>query len=138
MMCKVIELIHSTPIQLGVQYRQENARNGIVGKMFDWDKAMKIINLKHIANASIGLAEDWFFTGQQIIKDGEPYYSEESHGDNIRYFAFSDWATPCIYDMDKDVAYECWTERTDKDLHDLTHFSWTQDLINKLHGDNNE
>ena len=126
-MYKTIGLKHETPVHIGAQRCKDNKLKGIPGKMFDWDKAVDIINNENISNAAIGLAEDWFHTSTKILEDGKPIQEE-----HMRVFAFSDWATPCLYDYSSDIAYECWKERDDSDFQTLIHDVWTEDLIRRL------
>ena len=127
-MYKTIGLKYETPVHIGAQRCKDNKLKCIPGKMFDWDKAVDIINDENISNAAIGLAEDWFHTGAKILEDNKPIQKED-----MRVFAFSDWATPCLYDYGSDIAYECWKERDDSDFQTLIHDVWTEDLIRRLH-----
>lgn len=126
-MYKTIGLKYETPVHIGAQRCKDNKLKGIPGKMFDWDKAVDIINDENISNAAIGLAEDWFHTGAKILEDNKPIQKED-----MRVFAFSDWATPCLYDYGSDIAYECWKKRDDSDFQTLIHDVWTEDLIRRL------
>lgn len=68
------------------------------GKVFDWDKAAKIIKERKPETASAGLAEDWFWTGGTIYENGRPVKS-------ATYLA-STWATPVLrFDGEEIVCY---------------------------------
>ncbi len=56
-------------------------------KVFDWDKAAKLIAERRATYAEAGLARDWDYTGGAILRDGEPY------SESYTYLA-STWATP--------------------------------------------
>ena len=70
--------------------RQNAKDNGSLYRVFDWDKAAKIIRDKKPLAASAGLIEDWFWTGGTIYEDGKP---KEDRG--IAYL-MSYWATPTL------------------------------------------
>ena len=59
------------------------------GKVFDWDKAAKIIKERRPKTASAGLSEDWEWTGGTIYENGKPVKNEYT------YLA-SRWATPIL------------------------------------------
>lgn len=58
-------------------------------KVFDWDKAAKIIKERGLNYAEAGLLEDWEWTGGTIMEDGDPVY------DDFPFLA-STWATPTL------------------------------------------
>lgn len=58
-------------------------------KVFDWDKAAKIIKEEQPKLVYAGLAEDWEWTGGLIYKNGKPVKNEYT------YLA-SRWATPVL------------------------------------------
>jgi len=66
-------------------------------KVFDWDKAARIIKERGLTEASAGLYGDYHNTEGQILADGKPYY------DDYTYLA-SVWAVPMllIYNYDSD------------------------------------
>ena len=80
------------------------------GKVFDWDKAAKIIKERKPETASAGLAEDWFWTGGTIYKNGRPVKS-------ATYLA-SSWATPVLLIDGEEIDcyqpkwYQGWDEDT--------------------------
>lgn len=69
-------------------------------KVFDWDKAAKIIKERKPKTASAGLSEDLFWTGGLIYKNGKPIKNEYT------YLA-SCWATP-VLEMDDGAEIECY------------------------------
>jgi len=69
--------------------------------VFDWDKCAQIIKERGATSASAGLADDWEWTGGQILVDGEPMPKEQTY----TYLA-STWATPELR-VDGDVI-ECY------------------------------
>lgn len=76
-------------------------------KVFDWDKAAKLIKESKTNYASAGLDEDWEWTGGVIYKDNKPVT------DSYTYLS-STWATPklCINDEFIDC-YKMWCEVPD-------------------------
>ena len=74
-----------------------------VMRVFDWDKAERIIKDIVIRNASAGLAEDWAATAGEIVVDGIPVIPTECHA-----FLSSVWATPVLFNDDTAQVIECW------------------------------
>lgn len=58
-------------------------------KVFDWDKAAKLIKERKPETAEAGLQGDWTYTGGVIYRDGKPVL------DTCCYLA-STWATPML------------------------------------------
>lgn len=77
------------------------ASRGNESKVFDWDKAARLIRERKPNIASAGLESDWEFTGGDIYKDGDIV----KEGDTYVYLA-STWATPEI-SLDGDIV-ECY------------------------------
>jgi hypothetical protein len=77
------------------------ANRGKEPKVFDWDRAAKLIVERGAKNAEAGLAGDWDATGGAILADGKPVPRDETYA----YLA-STWATPEL-DIDGDVI-ECY------------------------------
>lgn len=65
------------------------ANRGNEMKVFDWDKAAKLIKEHKPDYASAGLDEDWEWTGGEIYSNSKPVTDEYT------YLA-STWATPAI------------------------------------------
>ena len=81
-------------ITLGEAYR------GKKKKVFDWDRAARLIKFCHIKEAWAGLEEDWAWTGGQILEDEVPIKGHYT-------FLSSTWATPVLVD-ERDNIYRCW------------------------------
>lgn len=65
------------------------ANRGNEAKVFDWEKAARLIKERGATSASAGLSQDWEYTGGEILRDGKPV----PHEDTYVYLA-STWATP--------------------------------------------
>lgn len=63
-------------------------------RVFDWDSAAAYIVKNNIKNASAGLLEDWFWTGADILVNGEIVE------DLFKPYCASTWATPALYFYD--------------------------------------
>lgn len=78
------------------------ARRGDEPRVFDWDKAARILSERKPASAGAGLSGDWSHTGGDIWRDGKPLDRSETY-----VYLASNWATPMLrIDDDEDV--ECW------------------------------
>lgn len=94
------------------------ANRGKEMKVFDWDKAARLI-IEHKANvAAAGLSGDWECTGGAIYKNGKP--DKKSHT-----FLASTWATPEIeiggeffdcYVMESKTEWDAYTKWPDSAL----------------------
>ena len=58
-------------------------------KIFDWNKAARILRERNAKDASAGLREDWEWTCDEILRDGKIVNTEDP------YLA-STWATPSL------------------------------------------
>jgi len=58
-------------------------------KVFDWDRAARLIRERGAQEASAGLSGDWEWTGGEILTDGKPNHEAYT------YLA-STWATPML------------------------------------------
>lgn len=67
-------------------YARGQAARGNESRVFDWDKASRIIRERGATSASAGLAGDWEYTGGSILEDGQP-------SDGYTYLS-SKWAMP--------------------------------------------
>ena len=74
---------------------------GAKQRVFDWNKAAKLIKESGTKEASAGLSEDWDWTGGEIFRDGEPLDSTQTY-----VYLSSNWATP-VLEIDGDEI-ECW------------------------------
>jgi len=81
----------------------EARKNGSPSKVFDWDKAARIIKERNPQRAAAGLREDWFWTGGTIWRDGKICTDEPP-------YLMSFWATPIIIleCEDGEEEIECW------------------------------
>ncbi len=79
------------------------ANRGNPVRVFDWDKAAKIIKERNPDYASAGLSEDWAWTGGVIYENGKPYKNDYT-------YLSSTWATPVlnIHTEDGIEEIECW------------------------------
>jgi hypothetical protein len=83
-----------------VAFALGEANRGKPMRVFDWDKAARLIREHKPRTASAGLRSDWEYTGGAIYEDGKIVT------DSYTYLA-STWAIPEL-DLDGDVV-ECWT-----------------------------
>jgi len=83
------------------------ANRGREQKVFDWDKAAKIIVECGVKGAVAGLSGDFEYTGDQILIDGIP---QKEH--LYCYFA-STWATPQLLIDGKYI--DCYKMESDTD-----------------------
>lgn len=86
---------------------------GRIQRVFDWDKALKILEEKKVGYAIAGLESDMEWTSGEILVDGE--LTNDSYT-----FLSSTWATPVIVlkeseDDDHYETIECWCYDTDED-----------------------
>lgn len=70
-------------------------------RVFDWEKAARLITEKYCERADAGLAGDWDWTGGTIFEDGEIIT------DSYTYLA-SNWAIPTL--IIDGVEMECFVE----------------------------
>ena len=67
------------------------ANRGKELKVFDWEKAARLIVEGNAKSAAAGLAGDWEWTGGEILRDGVPVPADQTYT-----FLASTWATPEI------------------------------------------
>lgn len=72
---------------------------GAKQRVFDWDKAARLIRERSPEVAGAGLGQDWEWTGGTIFSNGEPVT------DSYTYLS-SNWAVPEL-DLDGEIV-ECW------------------------------
>jgi len=106
------EIIDDSIAELRKAFSKKIAINELkYGKVFDWNKASKIIKERKLKTAYAGMSEDWFWTGTLIYENGKPVK------DNCTYLA-SSWATPVLrFDGEEIVCYQPrgyhgWNENT--------------------------
>jgi hypothetical protein len=95
-------------------------------RVFDWDKAARLIREKKPSHAGAGLEDDWEWTGGDIYRDGEPIT------DSYTYL-FSTWAIPEL-EMD-DELIECWVYHSDKPEWNQD-TKWPESALKILRGEN--
>jgi hypothetical protein len=74
---------------------------GNKSKIFDWEKAEKILKEKNPESADAGLEMDYEYTRDTIWRDGK---FVEDHS----AYLHSVWATPMLIINDTDEEIECW------------------------------
>jgi hypothetical protein len=82
-------------------------------KVFDWDKAARIIRAQRAAEASAGLLGDWNATADTILEEGKPLT-------NCRVYLASRWALPALEIAGEEI--ECWCMESDAP-------GWTKDTV---------
>ena len=104
-----------TAFMMGMTHKKDRL------KVFDWDKAAKLIVKYNLTDADAGLKEDWTFTGGNILTDGNL---------NINSYTYlaSTWATPVLWTEEE--IYECWTLGDETDWDSDT--KWPQSAIEIL------
>lgn len=107
-------------------FGRAEANKGQENKVFDWDKAAKIIKESGATSASAGLSGDWEWTGGDIFEDGKPVDKAKTYT-----YLSSNHATPelCV-DGDHTDCYKMENEANGWDAHTY----WPQsalDILNK-------
>ena len=93
-------------------------------KVFDWDKAARIIKERGAKEASAGLSQDWEWTGGVIFKDGKPYMDDYTYLSSI-------WATP---ELNIDGEYiDCWKVQESNGWNSKT--KWPESALKILNQD---
>lgn len=77
------------------------ANRGREHRVFDWDKAARIIKERKPSCAAAGLSEDWGCTGGDIYRDGQPVKADDTY-----VYLSSNWATPVLEIDGENI--ECW------------------------------
>lgn len=98
--------VNTPPYEYAILKRNEAKMLGTKDKVFDWCKAVDIIEKEKPDVATAGLAEDWFYTGCTI-------YSSEDGIEIIkdRGYLMSTWATPVLlleFENRESKVEECW------------------------------
>ena len=97
--------------------------NMYLARVFDWEKAARIISSNPNVCYHAGLLEDWYYTSDVIWINGK-------HRNHNAYL-FSQWATPIIVSSEDDTYTECWVHEVDRPEWDAE-TSWpkeAQDII---------
>lgn len=84
-----------------------------MSKKYDWNKAKEIIeaNKENLAKASMGMAEDWFWTAENVWESGE-YKIDLLEGLEFGGIMSSTWATPSLlleFQDGEEVMYDCYS-----------------------------
>lgn len=103
-----------------------SASVGLESRVFDWDKAAKIIRDSGAISASAGLDEDWWWTAGDIYTDGLPRL-----GDQSGPYLASTRATPVLEIGGERVA--CFRMASDVPEWDQS-TNWPQSAIDILKG----
>lgn len=91
-------------------------------KVFDWLKAVGLINEHKAQSASAGLAEDWEATHDLILQDGLPMKRENTYA----YLA-STWATPVLKIGDE--TFDCYKMQSEVPEWNA-HTHWPSEAMN--------
>ena len=89
-------------------------------KVFDWDKAARLIKEAQPTEAGAGLRDDWEYTGGDIWRAGKPV----SEADTSTYLG-SNWAIPEL-EMDG-VRQDCYVTEADSGWDSDTY--WPQSAL---------
>jgi hypothetical protein len=103
------------------------ANRGREMRVFDWDRAAKLIRDSRPEVASAGLADDWEYTGGAIYRDGAPVPVHDTY-----VFLASTWAAPEL-DLDDEVT-ECWRYESETPGWDQNTY-WPESALAILSGD---
>lgn len=98
-------------------FAKARANQGNTMRVFDWDKAARLMKEKNAVYAEAGLANDWSCTGGTILDDGKPTKG-------YTYLA-STWALPTLIVDGEEV--ECWIYETETEWDSGT--SWPQSAL---------
>jgi hypothetical protein len=98
-------------------------------KVFDWDKAAKLIKKTNPSKASAGLSGDWEWTGGPICINGSPVNADDTY----TYLA-STWATPEL-EMDG-IVCDCFKMESETDGWDAGTY-WPASALEILQAENN-
>ena len=93
-------------------------------KVFDWDKAARMIVQHRPDSAGAGLSGDWEWTGGTIYSNGEPELE-----DNTYVYLASNHATPEI--QIDGIKFACWVYREESDGWDVSTY-WPESALNIL------
>ena len=110
-----------------LMFRNKQARaQGKEPKIFDWDKAARLIREWQPNVAAAGLQEDWFWTGMDIYRDGRAIDKDE-----VSMFPYtkSCWATPILVLDGEEIA--CWIPASAKPEQNANTY-WPKSALNIL------
>jgi hypothetical protein len=109
-----------TAFALGATHRDEPSR------VFDWDKAARLIRDIKPDRAGAGLADDWEWTGGDIYANGRPVEKADTYT-----YLCSTWATPELR-LDGELQ-DCWKYVKDTDGWNASTY-WPQSALDILNG----
>jgi hypothetical protein len=92
-------------------------------RVFDWDKAARLIREKSSKEAMAGLLEDWFYTADIIFANGAPNLGSCAYLESI-------WATPVL--RIDGIDHECWV---DAEVSQPEAWNWPDSSVAILKGD---
>lgn len=129
-MAKKTEMSFAEGFTVGASKVEEAKKKGTMHKVFDWDRAVKLIkdNLKEHKDlkAEAGLQCDWAHTSGVIFEDGKPVK------DDYTYLA-SAWAVPTLiftWDDEEQEDIECFVDASESRF--TAGSSWDEALIKEL------
>lgn len=96
-------------------------------KVFDWDKAARVLRDRGAKTAEAGLDEDPRWAWGSILRDGKPV----ARGDTYTYLA-SSWATPVLL-VDGEEA-ECWRPESEAPGWDAETY-WPESALKIFNGE---
>ncbi len=100
--------------------------SGAKSKVFDWNKAARIIRDRKVVEASAGLSSDWEYTGGSIFRNGKPVPKEDTY-----VYLASIWATPEL-EVDGETL-DCWIDADTSPGWDAETY-WPQSALDILEG----
>jgi hypothetical protein len=107
-----------------IAFAMGEANRGKELKVFDWEKAARLIRERSPKSVWAGLAGDWGWTGGQIYSDGKPVPKEDTYT-----YLSSTWATPEI-DIDGEVM-DCFKMQSETPGWDSGTY-WPKEALNIL------
>lgn len=102
-------------------YQMALANAGAEHKIFDWDKAARIIKERKPHEAAAGLRWDWEYTGGIIYADGKPVFDGDT-------YLGSNWAVPEL-EIDGEII-ECYVMASQTEFNANT--IWPQSALEIL------
>jgi hypothetical protein len=108
-------------------FRMGEANRGKELKVFDWNKAARLIIESNPEYVKAGLAGDWGSTGGTIWSNGKPVPSEDAY-----VYLASTWATPEI-EIDGEIQ-DCYKMQSETDKWDAGTY-WPESALQILKGE---
>lgn len=105
-------------------YLNSVASQGKPQRVFDWNKAARILRDRGARRATAGLALDMEWTAGEILTDGEPNTESDT-------YLSSNWATPVLVIDGEEI--ECWAFARDTGWDANT--KWPESAIKILRGE---